>query len=58
MALGIITEAQTAAAILGYNYPGSEWYKDSYNLLQNDGILPKEDTNSWISKAWRSVSPI
>ncbi len=58
MALGIISEAQTAAAILGYNYPGSEWYKDSYNLLQNDGILPKEDTNSWISKAWRSVSPI
>jgi outer membrane protein assembly factor BamD len=58
MALGIISEAQTAAAILGYNYPGSEWYKDSYNLLQNGGLSPKEDTNSWISKTWRSVNPI
>ena len=58
MALGIISEAQTAAAILGYNYPGSEWYKDSYNLLQSGGLSPKEDNNSWISKTWRSVNPI
>jgi len=58
MALGILSEAQTAAAILGYNYPGSLWYKESYDLLQNDGVLPKEDINSWISKAWRSVKPI
>jgi hypothetical protein len=35
LALGIKDEAQNAAAVLGYNYPGSDWYQDSYNLLTN-----------------------
>ena len=58
MALGIASEAQTAAAVLGHNYPGSQWYEDSYVLLKSDGLAPREDTDSWISRAWRSVSPI
>ena len=33
LALGVKDEAQNAAAVLGYNYPGSDWYQDSYNLL-------------------------
>ena len=33
LALGIIDEAKANAAVLGYNYPGSEWYADSYELL-------------------------
>lgn len=57
LALGIRSEAQTAAAVLGYNYPNSQWYKDAYSLLQNDGILPAEDKQSWISKAVSSVNP-
>jgi len=56
MALGIKEEAQTAAAVLGYNFPNSKWYKDSYALLQSDGLAPREDSGSWISKAWKSVS--
>jgi len=32
--LGMPTEAQKAAAVLGANYPGSEWYKRSYELIQ------------------------
>ncbi len=32
-ALGITPEAERAAAILGHNYPGSEWYEDSYSLI-------------------------
>ena len=32
MALGIIDEAQTAAAVLGHNFPDSQWYKDAYAL--------------------------
>ena len=38
MALGVRSEAQTAAAVLGHNYPNSEWYKDAYALLQTDGL--------------------
>lgn len=55
MALGVPHEAQTAAAVLGYNYPGSEWYEYSYALLANDGLQPLEDERSWISQAWDSV---
>lgn len=31
-ALGLRGEANNAAAVLGYNYPGSEWYEDAYEL--------------------------
>lgn len=55
MALGVAHEAQTAAAVLGYNYPGSEWYEYSYALLANDGLQPLENESSWISRAWNSV---
>jgi len=55
MALGIKHEAQTAAAVLGHNFPSSPWYKDAYVLLQSDGLAPREDTSSWLSKAWANV---
>jgi outer membrane protein assembly factor BamD len=55
MALGIKQEAQTAAAVLGHNFPNSKWYKDAYALLQSDGLAPREDGDSWISKAWKSL---
>ena len=50
-AMGITNEAQAAAAVLGQNYPDSEWYKDSYKLLQSGGLEPRESTGSWLSKA-------
>ena len=37
--LGIIDEARSAAAVLGYNYPGSPWYQDTYRLFENRNIL-------------------
>src|SRR5437868_6240195 len=52
MALGVVKEAQTAAAVLGYNYPGSQWYEDAYTLLTAENIAPSEDEESWISKAF------
>ncbi len=55
MALGIKQEAQTATAVLGHNFPNSKWYKDAYVLLQSDGLAPREDADSWISKAWKSI---
>ena len=55
MALGIRQEAQTAAAVLGYNFPNSRWYKDAHALLQSDGLAPREDTGSWLSQAWKNV---
>ncbi|CAM1627651.1 Outer membrane lipoprotein BamD-like [Bartonella apihabitans] len=50
-ALGLTSEAQTAAAVLGQNYPESKWYKDAFNLLQKGGVAPQENKGSWISRA-------
>jgi outer membrane protein assembly factor BamD len=37
--LGMRDEARKTAAVLGYNYPGNEWYEDSYNQLLDDGLV-------------------
>jgi len=55
MALGITAEAQTAAAVLGHNFPDSPWYKDAFALLQNGGLEPREEKTSWLSKVYRGV---
>jgi len=54
VALGIIPEAQTAAAVLGYNYPDSKWYRNSFALLQKYGSRPQMHEDSWITKTWKS----
>jgi outer membrane protein assembly factor BamD len=53
--LGLADEAQTAAAVLGHNYPESEWYKASFALLQSKGLEPRENKGSWISRAGKSL---
>ena len=55
MALGVVNEAQTAAAVLGHNFPDSPWYKDAYRLVRGGGVEPHEDQGSWISKAFKKV---
>ncbi len=55
LAMGVTNEAQTAAAILGHNYPDSQWYKDAHALLQSDGLEPHEYTDSWLSKIGKSL---
>jgi outer membrane protein assembly factor BamD len=53
MALGIIDEAQTSAAVLGHNFPDSRWYKDAFALMQSKGLQPTENKGSWISRAFK-----
>jgi len=55
MALGIISEAQTSAAVLGHNFPDSRWYKDAYALVKDRGLEPSENKGSWISKAFKKI---
>ena len=57
LALGVRSEAQTAAAVLGQNFPSSEWYKDAYSLLTGQGLQPSENKSSWISRAARAINP-
>jgi outer membrane protein assembly factor BamD len=55
MAIGIVGEAQTAAAVLGHNFPDSRWYKDAYNLVKSGGVEPSENQGSYISRAFRKL---
>jgi outer membrane protein assembly factor BamD len=57
LALGVINEARTAAAVLGHNFPESEWYRDTVELLKENGQIPEENPNSWISRRFASNEP-
>ena len=51
LAMGLVGEAQTAAAVLGHNFPDSRWYKDAYNLLKKKGAEPA-DNGGAVSEAF------
>jgi len=53
-AIGLTTEAQTAAFVLGQNYPQSQWYADAFRLLQKGGLSPREDEGGWLSKVFQA----
>ena len=57
LGLGITEEAQTAAAVLGHNFPDGQWYQDAYALLKGKGLSPHEYEDSWISKIYHTVVP-
>lgn len=57
LGLGITDEAQTAAAVLGHNFPNGEYYKNAYALLKGGGLEPRENQQSWISKIYHTVVP-
>jgi outer membrane protein assembly factor BamD len=51
LAMGLVGEAQTSAAVLGHNFPDSRWYKDAYNLLKKKGAAPA-DNGGAVSEAF------
>ncbi len=55
MALGVVHEAQTAAAVLGHNFPDSRWYVDAYRLVKSGGLEPAVNQGSWIARAFKRV---
>lgn len=55
LSLGLADEAQTAGAILGYNYQSTEWYEDSYKLLTGQGLEPRLSGNNWLSQIYRQM---
>ncbi len=55
LSLGLVGEAQTAGAILGHNFQGSEWYLDSYALLTGRGLRPADSGEGWLSTTYRQV---
>ena len=56
LSIGATQEAQTTAAVLGHNFPGSNWYRDSYALLSGRNLEPEDSDESWISRVWRQTT--
>lgn len=57
LALGLTNEAQTAAAVLGHNYPSSDWYKEAFALLQKVGLEPQVNSASPLAAALTPDKP-
>ena len=55
LGLGFNAEAQTAAAILGYNYQSSPFYDDSFRLLKGRGLAPEAQGDSWLRTVYRQM---
>jgi outer membrane protein assembly factor BamD len=55
LSLGLIEEAQTAGAVLGYNYQSTEWYEDSYKLLKGQGVDPSVFEDNWLGAVYRQM---
>lgn len=47
--LGLVNEATSAAAVLGHNYPSSDWYKRAFELLGKQGLAPTLNSGSWLA---------
>lgn len=54
--IGLANEAQAAAAVLGHNFPDSQWYADSLALLRTGGLEPREDPKSWLAAISRNLA--
>jgi outer membrane protein assembly factor BamD len=55
LALGLTDEAQTAGAILGYNYQSSPFYDDSFRLLKGKGLSPEAKGDGWLQTIYRQM---
>ncbi len=57
LSLGVVPEAQSAAAVLGHNFPDSKWYKSAHALLSKEGLKPEVNSGSWISQQMKKILP-
>jgi len=58
--LGMRQQALRTAAVLGYNYPGSAWYADTYADLYQTKLIqglppPRGASHGFISRMWNTV---
>ncbi|MEO0918001.1 MAG: outer membrane protein assembly factor BamD [Pseudomonadota bacterium] len=55
ISLGLNDEAQTAGAILGFNFQSTEWYQDSFALLTGQGLRPEATGDNWLARIYRQT---
>lgn len=56
LAVGLVEDAQRTAAVLGYNFPGDQWYSRTYALMTGQGVTPVAEAEAqqrgWLSRLW------
>lgn len=55
LSLGFTQEAQTAGAILGFNFRSTEWYEASFALLTARGLKPEASGDNWLARVYRQT---
>lgn len=50
--LGLPDEAKRSAAVLGYNYPGTDWYGDTYSMVQGKPPGVQQKDSGWFDWLW------
>ncbi|TBN41304.1 outer membrane protein assembly factor BamD [Paracoccus subflavus] len=55
LALGLTDEAQTAGAILGYNFRSSPFYEDAYRQLRGRGLSAEARGDNWLANVYRQM---
>lgn len=59
LSVGMTEEAQRMAAILGFNFPGSEWYQRSYRLMTDANVAPvavdEARRRGWLSRTFGAI---
>ena len=55
LAVGIPEEAKRSAAILGFNYPGSTWYRDAYALLTERKLADPGQEKTWATQIFKGL---
>ncbi|MEM9838323.1 MAG: outer membrane protein assembly factor BamD [Pseudomonadota bacterium] len=57
--LGLVDEARRHAAILGYNYPDSEWYDDTFRIFRRNfqGLIELQERNALLREEREELSP-
>ncbi len=55
LSLGLNDEAQTAGAILAYNFRSTVWYQDTYKLLVEHGLTAQAKGDSWLRQVYRQM---
>lgn len=55
LSLGLTDQAQTAGAILGFNYRSTDWYEDSYALLTGQGLTLEAAGDGWLRQVYRQT---
>ncbi|MEM6385096.1 MAG: outer membrane protein assembly factor BamD [Pseudomonadota bacterium] len=55
LSLGLTDEAQTAGAILGFNFQSTDWYQDSFVLLTGRGLRTEPAGDNWLRRVYRQT---